>query len=138
MSTPDDFEKIAVCLADLAVGQTPEAAAPVASFVKSAFQITPEVERYLLNGLLGAGVGVGLGSLQPEKKTRNILYYGALGGLGGLGLSKLTEKNVPAPAPVASPELSRGRQQQLTKILQAKVTDQDKYRQLLGMADAVK
>lgn len=131
-----NFEKIAAAFAELAVTRTSPAA--VRQVIKEALHVTPEIERYLLNGLLGAGVGVGLGALQPEKKTRNILYYGALGGLGGLGLSKLTEKNSPPAAAPAAPNLSRSQQRQLASILQAKVTDQDKYKNLLGMANAVK
>lgn len=138
MTMEHTLEKIAGALADFAVLRTNEAATPAREAIKTALQITPEVERYLLNGLLGAGAGVGLGALQPEKKTRNILYYGALGGLGGLGLSKLTEKNLPAATPPAAPNLSRSQQRQLAQILQAKVTDQDKYKNLLGMANAVK
>lgn len=132
------FEKIAAAFADLAVTRSPQAAVPVREAIKEAMKITPEMERYILNGLMGAGVGVGLGALQPEKKTRNILYYGALGGLGGLGLSKLTEKNMPAAPQPAAAALSRSQQRQLARILNSTAGDQDKYQQLSGMANAVK
>jgi hypothetical protein len=132
------FEKMAAAFADLAVTRSAEAAAPVRELIKEAIKITPEMERYILNGLAGAGVGVGLGALQPEKKTRNILYYGALGGLGGLGLSKLTEKNMPAAPQPAVAALSRSQQRQLASILKSTAGDQDKYKQLSGMANAVK
>lgn len=126
------FEKLAADLAQLAVtGESPE----TVQEIKKAF-ITPEVERYLLHGLLGAGAGVGLGALQPEKRKRNILYYGALGGLGGLGLSKLTQGGGSAPAP-ASPTLSTLQKMRLKGIVRAKMEDSDKYDKLLGMAKAV-
>lgn len=127
-----DLEKIAADLAQFAVtGDNPEAV----QSVKQAF-VTPEVERYLLHGLLGTGVGVGLGALQPEKRKRNILYYGALGGLGGLGLAKLTGGPSATPTP-AAPNLSTLQKMRLKGVLGAKMKDEDKYNKLLGMAKAV-
>lgn len=131
--TESDFEKLAECLAEFAVtGDNAENLQQV----KAAF-ITPEVERYLLHGLLGAGAGVGLGALQPEKKKRNILYYGALGGLGGLGLAKLTDSGAPPAPNHKHPDLSTLQKMRLKSILTAKMEDKDKYQKLLSMAPAV-
>lgn len=49
----------------------------------------PTVQRYLLGGLGGAGLGALIGYMQPNKKKRNALSYGLMGGLGGLGLAHL-------------------------------------------------
>lgn len=50
----------------------------------------PAVQRYLGYGLGGAGLGALLGYLQRgDKKKRNALSYGLMGGMGGLGLAAL-------------------------------------------------
>jgi hypothetical protein len=47
---------------------------------------------YVVGGLGGAGLGAVLGATQPKRKGRNALYYGSLGGLGGLGLAHLWQQ----------------------------------------------
>lgn len=57
----------------------------------------PTVQRYLLGGLGGAGLGALIGSMQPQKKKRNALMYGLMGGAGGLGLAHLLGSGLGAP-----------------------------------------
>lgn len=49
----------------------------------------PTVQRYLMGGLGGAGLGALIGYMQPDRKKRKALNYGLMGGLGGLGLAHL-------------------------------------------------
>lgn len=79
-----DFEKIAGQLAEIATtAGTEKTANRVVDFLNS------DSGRYLLGGLGGAGAGAILGATQPDKakRNRNMLYYGTLGGLGGVGLA---------------------------------------------------
>jgi hypothetical protein len=50
----------------------------------------PTAQRYLVGGLGGAALGAGIGALQPQRKSRNALLYGLLGGVGGLSAAHLT------------------------------------------------
>lgn len=54
----------------------------------------PTVQRYLIGGLGGAGLGAIIGSLQPGRRARKALNYGVMGGLGGLGLAHLLGSSV--------------------------------------------
>lgn len=82
-----DFEKLAARLAKIATS---------ADFEKTAFPNVSEflgsdAGRYLMGGVGGATAGALLGATQPdnEKRKRNMLYYGALGTVGGLGVAHL-------------------------------------------------
>jgi hypothetical protein len=89
-----DFEKIAGQLAEIATtaGTEKTAANSVVDFLNS------DSGRYLLGGVGGFGAGAILGATQPDKEKRrqNMLYYGTLGGLGGLGLAHLASSAPPA------------------------------------------
>ena len=107
-----DFEKLAGRLAEIATSADFEkTAGGISDFLGS------DAGRYLIGGLGGAGAGAILGATQPdkEKRKRNMLYYGALGGLGGLGVAHLTNSlasplaSPPAtpPPPIGSPAAER-------------------------------
>lgn len=94
MST--EFEKYAQELALAATTGNKEPLVSVAQpFTKAAntdlaaLLKDPTVQRYLLGGLGGAGLGALVGAMQPQKKKRNALMYGLMGGAGGLGLAHL-------------------------------------------------
>lgn len=82
-----DFQKLARCLADMAVNQR-NGGIEKRSYGFYDFLAEP-YGKYVLGGLGGVGVGALLGALQPEeeKRQRNMLFYGGLGGLTGLGLA---------------------------------------------------
>ncbi|NDD52774.1 hypothetical protein EBZ39_02650 [bacterium] len=82
-----DFQKLARCLADMAVNKR-NGGIEKRSYGFYDFLAAP-YGKYVLGGLGGAGVGALLGALQPEeeKRQRNMLFYGGLGGLTGLGLA---------------------------------------------------
>lgn len=94
-----DFEKLAGRLAEIATS---------ADFEKTAFPNVSEflgsdAGRYLMGGVGGAVAGGVLGATQPdkEKRKRNMLYYGTLGGLGGLGVAHLANSfNGPPAGPI--------------------------------------
>jgi hypothetical protein len=99
--TNNDFEKLAGQLARSAVtGETlPENLVQI----KTAL-VGGDAGRYLLGGLGGAGIGALIGATQGRNKKRNALYYGTLGGLGGLGLAHfMNGTKAPAPAAAATP-----------------------------------
>lgn len=90
-----DAEKLASYFASAAVAPTKAQAAEAIGLVKSAsgfgdFMASPSAN-YLLGGLGGAGAGALMGALQPEKNKRksNMLYYGGMGGLAGVGAAHL-------------------------------------------------
>jgi hypothetical protein len=90
-----DFEKCADDLAQAAFGDRERLLAVAKPFTKAAetdwaaMLKDPTVQRYLLGGLGGAGLGALVGSLQSRNKKRNALMYGLMGGAGGLGLAHL-------------------------------------------------
>lgn len=95
-----DFEKLAGRLAKIATS---------ADFEKTAFPNVSEflgsdAGRYLMGGVGGAVAGGVLGATQPDKakRKRNMLYYGTLGGLGGLGVAHLANSfNGPPAGPLS-------------------------------------
>lgn len=93
-----DFEKLAGQLAEIATAadfKKTAAAGGISDFLNS------DAGRYLIGGGGGAAAGAILGAAQPdkEKRKRNMLYYGALGGLGGLGVAHLTNSLASPPTP---------------------------------------
>lgn len=90
-----DAEKLAAHFAAAAVATTKAQASEALGLVKAAsgvgdFMASPSAN-YLLGGLGGVGAGALMGALQPEaeKRKRNMLYYGGMGGLAGLGAAHL-------------------------------------------------
>jgi hypothetical protein len=97
----NDFEKLAGQLARSAV--TGETLPSNLMQIKTAF-VGGDAGRYLLGGLGGAGIGALIGATQGRNKKRNALYYGTLGGLGGLGLAHfMNGGNSAAPTPSTTP-----------------------------------
>jgi hypothetical protein len=103
--TSPDFEKLAEQLAEIATSPNVEKTAgnDLSSFLGS------DAGRYLIGGLGGAGAGALLGAAQPDKgkRRRNMMYYGALGGIGGLGLAHLTNSFAGGGAAANEPPAAR-------------------------------
>jgi hypothetical protein len=96
------FEKYAQNLAIAATtGKKENLVAVVQPFTKSAnlsaYLQDPTVQRYLMGGLGGAGLGALVGYMQPDRKKRKALNYGLMGGLGGLGLAHLLGSGTGTP-----------------------------------------
>ena len=99
----DTFQKLATELATAAVTN----AQNNGGFIKQAggFSdfLNSDLGRVTAGGLGGAGLGALVGAMQPRRKGRNALYYGALGGLAGAGAGGLynyslgTSRGTPPP-----------------------------------------
>jgi hypothetical protein len=89
----NDFEKIAEQFALCAVNRNTEQMPEVVEQMKKTAGVAEDLKQYLstpngarmIGGLGAAGLGVLTGLMQPKRKGRNALLYGAIGGLGGIG-----------------------------------------------------